>query len=67
MLVHQHVDKGSESPWVLVLLSFLVYLTLLVRPEGKQRNLEYKSHSPSKFSVSQEMVKPFKVCWMKFF
>ena len=43
MLVHQHVDKASESPWVLVLLSFQVYLTLLVCPEEKQHNLEYKS------------------------
>lgn len=39
MLVHQHVDEGSESPWVLVLLSFQVYLTLLVRPQEKQHIL----------------------------
>lgn len=67
MLVHQHVDKASESPWVLVLLSFQVYLTLLVRPEEKQHILQYKSHSPSKFSVSQEMVTPLKVWWTKLF
>lgn len=53
MLVHQHVDKGSESPWVLVLLSFQVYLTLLAPPEEKQHILIQVSQSLEILSFSR--------------